>query len=424
MSDKTINTCFDELLKQLELTKVQNETMVKRCDFVIKRLRKAYYGANYTGDVKLLIGSFAKGTAIRPLADVDIIFKIPKETFDQFRSYQNNGPADLLQDVRKSLEQTYPLTEKHGWVKVVTLEFETPPRVEILPAYEQADGTFIIPNSANGGRWETYNARNGLLRVTSCDKKTHQLIKLIKHWRNGISADIASYVIENRVLDFAANIDINDWLVTINNFFGRLALDPDSIIASPAKTAKTRIEKAIAFISAKQYQNACDELRKVFVGFPPYDKNSLRITELSRLYPSAEEQYIEDFVDINIRNDIKLGISALASTEDAKWAHGRRPLQAIIEKFHRVPPNFSITFTPKTDYAAPVTYRWKVRNFGEEARNRNKLRGEIRDGDPENGSIVEPTLFTHQYHYVECYMIEGDVCIARSSMFVPIGRSG
>lgn len=67
---------------------------------------------------------------------------------------------------------------------------------------------------------------------------------------------------------------------------------------------------------------------------------------------------------------------------------------------------------------SPYSVKWKVRNFGDEARGRGALRGEISD---DNGTETkkESTLY-HGEHYVECYIIKNGQCVAIGNVFVPI----
>lgn len=422
MSNEIIDAHFLELERRLRLTKRQRKIAVERCGSVGAQLHKTYYGTKYDGSTKLLIGSFGKNTAIRPLNDVDMIFKIPAEIFARFQAHSGNGSADLLQDVRNALQSKYPLTEKRGWVKVVALEFETSPRIEILPACEQADGTFIIPNSADGGKWEKYDARTGLKNITNAPKRVRQLIKFIKHWRDGISAEISSYFIECAILDFANSEEfVDDWLGATKNFFARLTEADDSIVSAPAETAKKRIGKAIEYANLGDYQNACSELRKVFNKFPNYNSGYFNIAKLSKQYPSDAEQYVEDYAEVDIKEEATLHIMTVVTATAKGWSHAPYTLQEIISKFGKIPPQFKIRFLPRTNYEGEVTYKWKIRNFGEEAKSANNLRGEITDGDMGDGHLVEFTRYAGHYHYVECYMIENGICIARKMLFVPIG---
>jgi hypothetical protein len=85
-----------------------------------------------------------------------------------------------------------------------------------------------------------------------------------------------------------------------------------------------------------------------------------------------------------------------------------------------IPHHFSVT--AKIAYTTAPSYDkvlWKVRNVGEEAEKRNDIRGQILD---RGSAITENTLFEGN-HYIECYLIKNNVCIAIGHVQVPIGIS-
>ncbi|MDO4649026.1 MAG: nucleotidyltransferase, partial [Eubacteriales bacterium] len=60
---------------------------------------------------------------------------------------------------------------------------------------------------------------------------------------------------------------------------------------------------------------------------------------------------------------------------------------------------------------------WKVKNNGTEAEKRNDIRGQIVD---RGLSIHENALFRGD-HYIECYIIRNNVCVAIGHVDVEIG---
>lgn len=61
---------------------------------------------------------------------------------------------------------------------------------------------------------------------------------------------------------------------------------------------------------------------------------------------------------------------------------------------------------------------WKVRNVGPVAESKNCIRGQIE----------KTNLHTHREHtdfqgshYVECYLVKNNICVARAHISVPIG---
>ena len=66
-----------------------------------------------------------------------------------------------------------------------------------------------------------------------------------------------------------------------------------------------------------------------------------------------------------------------------------------------------------------MKYYWKVRNFGVEAERKGQLRGHIHVGGK---TKRESTKYKSMSHYVECYVVDNDVVIARNKIIVPIGE--
>lgn len=91
-------------------------------------------------------------------------------------------------------------------------------------------------------------------------------------------------------------------------------------------------------------------------------------------------------------------------------------LDSYFAKF--IPHNFSVTC--KIDHADCPPFDkvlWKVLNVGEESVKRNDIRGQILD---RGEKITENTIFRGQ-HYIECYLIKNDICIAIGHVDIPIG---
>jgi hypothetical protein len=66
----------------------------------------------------------------------------------------------------------------------------------------------------------------------------------------------------------------------------------------------------------------------------------------------------------------------------------------------------------KCTVAPPYDIFWKVRNRGSEAEDATCLRGEIIQGSHSNGSEHQETTLYRGNHYVECYIVKDDKCLA------------
>ena len=69
-----------------------------------------YWGTSSETDHLELVGSWAKGTPVRPPRDVDFIFLLPIEVYHRFEQRTGNKQSQLLQEVKSALLDTYPQT--------------------------------------------------------------------------------------------------------------------------------------------------------------------------------------------------------------------------------------------------------------------------------------------------------------------------
>jgi hypothetical protein len=191
------------------LTSNQLEDAKTKYDGVCSKLHDHYYTTQYNGSTKLLIGSYGKKTNIRPARDIDVVFMMPPDKYDQYDDNQSNGQSQLLQDIKVILEEKYPDTPIKAFGKVVVIEFaDTQHQVELLPAWEHEDGTFTIPNSENGGSWEQWDPRSEIKKIKDSEEKTgrtRSLIRMVKKWTENCTVKIKSYQIEDKVVDYFTN---------------------------------------------------------------------------------------------------------------------------------------------------------------------------------------------------------------------------
>lgn len=418
---------FVEMLRRLRLTKPQQKDAETKYTRVAKILHTEFYDTEYTGSTKLLIGSYGKKTNIRPPGDVDLLFKIPAEVLAQYQDYEGNGAAALLQRVRTVLGKTYTTTDKiSAWGKVVLVKFADGTHdIELLPGYE-ADGVFIIPNSEDGGSWESFDARSDLGLVSSSHHrtggKTRRLIRIAKRWRkSNATMTIKAYEIEQYCVQFLDQTSFDDksWSELVADFFAWLpgAADKDVTFI---ETARGRAARAREYEAADKIEAACNEWRKVFgAAFPVYSSALNKVYALSQQYPSDAEQFIEDMYPVRLNPSYTVAISSTVSRQ----GFITRTIGEFLRKYAGIPKGMSLGFEATTNVPGPAEFCWKVRNFGIEAKNAaagKGLRGEITNTGTK-GSKRETTLYKGT-HYVECYIIKDGVCVAKTMQFVPISQ--
>lgn len=132
------------------------------------------------------------------------------------------------------------------------------------------------------------------------------------------------------------------------------------------------------------------------------------------------EQFIEDLVD-DCTEQYFVDVTCKVK---ADCMHDWLYKDEFLEKFpffkKVIPRGLSIEFEMmKTNVPEPYSVWWKVRNVGEEAYKRNCIRGQIEKN--KGKKKMEHSDFKGS-HYVDCYIIKDNKCVARECVDVTIGN--
>lgn len=286
---------FSDFINEITLTSSQSKDAKKKYTGVCQKLYSHYYNGEYDDGKKYLFGSYKTKTNVRPLTedqDVDVLFKIPQSTYDKFDKYESNGQAALLQEVRNILKEKYTTTDTiKAWGKVVLVQFqENHHNVELLPALEQEDDTFLIPNSENGGSWEVFDPRAEVERFQTSNENTcgltRELTKMLKSWaHNTTSMTYKSYQRLDDVIMFLDELYPNgkgamSYAKTVFDFFDYMSTRCGNDIKSYINTALSRSRKALEYDNNDQPKEASEQWRLIFGNeFPKVQSNPARKNE-------------------------------------------------------------------------------------------------------------------------------------------------
>lgn len=434
----TIDKQFEKFYENIKLTPKQKEDAKTKHNGVCSKLHDYYYpNTTYSGSTKLLIGSYGKHTSIRPARDIDVIFIMPPEKFAQYDDNTSNKQSQLLQDVKKILEDRYPNTPISAFGKIVKLEFaDTKHDVELVPGWENDDGTFTIPDSENGGSWHTQDYRKEISEIADSDAATGRtkfLIRSIKKWGDNCSASIRTFEIEQVVLRFFSNSGIansSKAQLFVDFFQYFLNTTTDQGLRSHVNTALSRAQKALDFEINSKFEAAADEWKKVFGDdfpktikiateeVPAFDDNYTKLANLTDQYPSPTEEHLTN--DHGIPFEINSAYSVSLDADVEQDGFRKSTLMSFIQRRFPLLKSKKLLFRVAHNVPGPYQVKWKIRNFGEEAKRANGLRGQIHD-DGGSETHSESTLY-HGEHYVECYIIKNNKCVALGRILVPIGR--
>ena len=280
---------FTSFLSNLELTQAQRDDAETKSKSVGNCLYSAYYGNTYSSSSpkRIIVGSYGKGTAVRPPSDIDMLFILPDTEYWRFNNSPYNGQSSLLQDVKSKLVQTFPNTDIRADGQVVKIPFSTY-AIDLVPAFICADQSIITCNTNDGGSWKPTNPKAEYQAIIAADdlslnKATH-LIKMLKAWKRCCNVEIKSLALEIAACQFAVNwphrgqgLFWYDWL--IRDFFAFMLKFKYGTAQIPGITEKIylgdkwyskcesayqRALKACEYEHDNYGQLAADEWKKIF----------------------------------------------------------------------------------------------------------------------------------------------------------------
>ncbi len=420
--------------KFLENLKIDNEDIISsRYGEITASLNKYFRDTESKTNNSLQVGSYGRHTAIKDISDLDMIYFLPQDQWERFKTKQSY----LLQETKKAIKERYPNTEMSGDGQVVTVSFTDGQTFEILPAFEEDDGSFKYPDTNDGGSWKNTDPRKEIDAISELNKKKNgnlrELCKMARAWKNkhgiemgGLLIDTLSYNFLNDTTDYDEK-SYSSFDSLVKDFFNYLLNLPSEQTYYYAPGSKQRVNVKKSFqkkaneaydlclkaIEAKGSEGVNKKWIKIFgKPFPlaSSDKDEKRDSEIN--YDNTEE-FIEDRYPIDIRYHIKLDCEVTQNGVRNFWL-----LEKLDRKFKLRPKNNLLFKVIENDIPEPFELKWKVLNKGIEAQKRNLIRGQILD-DAGYLNRNEETQFRGD-HIVECYAIKNGVVVAKDSILVPI----
>lgn len=422
---------FNKYLSNLTVANLQS--ILNSYEGITARLNLDFWTQNSNTEHNLQIGSFGRQTAIHGISDLDMIFELPPDDLARYQARSGNGASQMLADVRASLQKRYTRTKIRGDGPVVVVEFERYV-VEVLPAFLQADGSYIYGSTRNGGSWERTNPRTEIEAFDAYDSawngNARILAKMLRAWKNNMGAPMGGYLIDTLVVQFflahpshqnAATADYQELLVTLFAWLSGLDNGGDWPAPGSGDLVKAkgkftgRARKAL-----RRCQEANDSVdlvektkkwRSVFGrSFPVMTKMILQETVLAD-FTAPGEEFIEDRYPIDVRYRVRLDYEVMKD-KAVQW-----DFMQVARRNRRLSSGHRLRFfLRECNVPEPYIVHWKVKNRGDAARGRERGSIEVDGG---NRQKHESASFEGG-HYVEVYVIKNSVCVARDRADVPI----
>lgn len=426
----TVAEMFSEFVANLAIA--NGETISLRYGELTCALNKKFRDTESKEANSLQVGSFGRRTGINGISDLDMLYIMPKTSWDDFN--KSGGQAKLLQDARSAILERYPNTEVRVDRLVVTVTY-TNFHVEVQPVFEQDDQSYKYPDTKNGGSWKITKPREEMKAVADLDLKKNsnlrRLCKMARAWKNKHGVAMGGLLIDTLAYNFLDSTDAYDDCSFLyydelsRDFFRFLAEQPEqSEYAAPGSRQRVKVKKkfqrkakkahelCLKAIDAEGQANVNEKWKKVYGRPFPAAAAPVREARAATTWRNTE-QFIEDVFPVDIRAALRL------ECEVKQNGFRKFFLSDMLARFIPLRSNKKLRFwVAELTVDPPFDLYWKVLNRGAEAERRDCIRGEIvlDDGRQEKH---ESTDFRGD-HVVECYCVKAGVVVAKDRIHVPI----
>jgi hypothetical protein len=406
---------------------------------ITSRLNRDFWELESDREHNLQIGSYGRYTAIDGVSDLDMVFELPPEDWERYKTLKGNGPSTMLQEVRTSLLTRYPGSDIAADGQIVAVNF-TGYRVEVLPAFLDDNDDYTYGDANDGGQWKTTKPRPEIKAVNDMNAQTNGAMKeacrMLRAWKNRAGVGIGGLLIDTLTYNFFSqeskynDCTYADYPALVFDLFTYLGALPEqdywAALGSGQRVrcktnfqakAKKAAKKCADAIEAASEGAKARQWRSVFGStFPKSTEVAKRALDerigADASGSAANEQFIEDQHPVDVRYNIDLDCEVKEENVI------RITLRRLINNRLRLPIGRNLRFfVSGSDIPGDYHVKWKVRNRGPAAVG--KERGEILQDANNRRERIESTSFPGN-HYVEVYAIKNNVCVARERIAVPI----
>jgi len=208
-----VGKTFQSFVDNLKIEKDKVDKIRYRYNRMTKQLNLDFWNINSETRNSLYVGSYGRDTDI-VTSDVDWIFMLPSGLKTQYDRHLNNGQSALLQAVKKSIEKTYSKTYLKADGQVIQIPFDDNINFELVPCFENTDGSFTFPDTNNGGSWKKTDPRPEIKAVNDRNNTTKgnmkALCRMARAWKYEWDVPMGGLLIDTLAYKFLENYEHKD----------------------------------------------------------------------------------------------------------------------------------------------------------------------------------------------------------------------
>lgn len=391
------------------------------------------------------IGSFPRYTAVRPLHDLDIIFKIADKDFN------TESPENFLKNIVSKFKENYknPTSydikiniQSHS-VGFLYMDGENEVfGVDVVPAKirgknEFDDDTFLVPEiiqfrshkkrevfytklqaSNQKMQWIKTDPLGYIVVAAKINEKNSDFrksVKFIKGWKNyckdlNQNFKLKSFHLEQLITNQLNNDSSQSIFDTLFECFSSLKKNIEKPKIKDRADCNKYIDQYVADLTEIEVETVHEAIDAVLIAFENFAGEAQNIINAGYYKRLLKEEFLFDFkIPVLEDSNLNFEIDGYIRT-----VPGYREYTAKLSNLNgRVTKNNSIRFQIQKNKTNNDSRKWKIKNDNTSI----DPRGEIGyDTEPVR---IESTRYDGN-HFVECYAIKNGICIARSKANVII----
>lgn len=200
-----VSETFSQFCQNLRIPPDIVSNIQYRYKRITKQLNKDFWDSESDTLHSLYVGSYGRDTDI-VFSDIDILFWLPYKDYLRYNNYSGNGQSALLQDVKKSLQNTYSTTHLRADGQVIVISFTDGVYFEIVPCFVNDDDSFTYPDTNNGGSWKKTNPKPEIKAVKTQNDATNgnmrALCRMARAWKDQWKVSMGGLLIDTLAYNF------------------------------------------------------------------------------------------------------------------------------------------------------------------------------------------------------------------------------
>ena len=217
------NKEFKEFCSNIRIDSDSVSRVSYRYHRITKQLNKDFWSSESEDSHSLYVGSYGRDTDIHT-SDIDMLFQLPYEVYQRYNSYSGNGQSALLQAVKQSVHRTYNSFIR-GDGQVVKVNFTDGICFELVPCFRNPDGSFIYPDTNDGGKWRMTNPKPEIAAIREGNEiwngNLKRLCRMARAWKEEWNVPMGGLLIDTLAHKFLSTWEHRDKSFTYYDWMTR-----------------------------------------------------------------------------------------------------------------------------------------------------------------------------------------------------------